>query len=476
VLTIFSSDNSDLVSGHRNTAVPLHVVFLLVAFVVSVGAQGGYYLSGRILVALLVTAGALVAIMSRPRLPGDVRMVLLAGAVLSAWALIRGGAAGGYLSAVPTVLTLGCVVGAVVILAAADPAAKLVCARVLVGVGVLVALTGWLGVAWRVPRWGMVVQGLWRGSATLTYVNATAALLAALAVFAIGYRRQRSDAILADVPACVLLVGLGATVSRAGVLVLLAGLAVLMALSGVATTLRQAVPPFVGASIGFAALLPVLPAGTSARPWLAVGGLLVGVLVTIFLTRLVHHRAVAAFLTLVPLTLATVGAAGGLARPAVMTVAGSRLTLDSFGRTGAARAAVRMVAAHPWIGVGPGRARFFWVDPGGHGFVARYAHDEYLQLLAELGFVGLTILLALLAALILVLARGRRAAPEVPPLWAGTVAAFAVLVVHSGFDFLWQIPAIPLAGGLLVGLACSGTTARVLDHPPLKEEPCGEFR
>ena len=153
MLTIFSSDNSDLVSGHRNTAVPLHVVFLLVAFVVSVGAQGGYYLSGRILVALLVTAGALVAIMSRPRLPGDVRMVLLAGAVLSAWALIRGGAAGGYLSAVPTVLTLGCVVGAVVILAAADPAAKLVCARVLVGVGVLVALTGWLGVAWRVPRW-----------------------------------------------------------------------------------------------------------------------------------------------------------------------------------------------------------------------------------------------------------------------------------------------------------------------------------
>ena len=444
MLTIFSSDNSDLVSGHRNTAVPLHVVFLLVAFVVSVGAQGGYYLSGRILVALLVTAGALVAIMSRPRLPGDVRMVLLAGAVLSAWALIRGGAAGGYLSAVPTVLTLGCVVGAVVILAAADPAAKLVCARVLVGVGVLVALTGWLGVAWRVPRWGMVVQGLWR--------------------------------FLCDVPACVLLVGLGATVSRAGVLVLLAGLAVLMALSGVATTLRQAVPPFVGASIGFAALLPVLPAGTSARPWLAVGGLLVGVLVTIFLTRLVHHRAVAAFLTLVPLTLATVGAAGGLARPAVMTVAGSRLTLDSFGRTGAARAAVRMVAAHPWIGVGPGRARFFWVDPGGHGFVARYAHDEYLQLLAELGFVGLTILLALLAALILVLARGRRAAPEVPPLWAGTVAAFAVLVVHSGFDFLWQIPAIPLAGGLLVGLACSGTTARVLDHPPLKEEPCGEFR
>ena len=93
MLTIFSSDNSDLVSGHRNTAVPLHVVFLLVAFVVSVGAQGGYYLSGRILVALLVTAGALVAIMSRPRLPGDVRMVLLAGAVLSAWALIRGGAA-----------------------------------------------------------------------------------------------------------------------------------------------------------------------------------------------------------------------------------------------------------------------------------------------------------------------------------------------------------------------------------------------
>jgi len=476
VLTILRSDKSDLAPGHRGSSVPLPVVFLLVAFVVSVGAQGGYYMSGRILVAVLVAAAALVAVTSRRRLSNDVRIVLFAGALLSAWALIRGGAAGGYLSTVPTVLTVGCVAGAVVILATTDPAAKQMCARVVIGVGVLVALAGWLGVAWRVPRWGMVVQGLWRGSATLTYANATAALLAALAMFAIGYRHRRPDAILAGVPACVLLVGLGATMSRAGVLALLAGLAVLTLLSGVATTLRQAVPPLAGATIGFAALLPVLPAGTSPRPWLAVAGLLVGVLLTMFLTRLVHHRPVAALLTLAALTLATVWAAGSLARPAVMTVAGSRLTLDSFGRTGAARAAVRMVAAQPWIGVGPGRARFFWVDPSGHGFVARYAHDEYLQLLVELGVVGLTILLALLAALILVLARGRRTASGVPPWWAGAVAAFAVLVVHSGFDFLWQLPTIPLAGGLLVGLAGTGTTAPVLDRPPVEEEPCGKSR
>jgi O-antigen ligase len=141
-----------------------------------------------------------------------------------------------------------------------------------------------------------------------------------------------------------------------------------------------------------------------------------------------------------------------------------------------------MVTAHPLIGVGPGRARFFWTDAGGHGFVARYAHDEYLQLLVELGFVGLTGLLILLIGMVVTVVRGRRGAQVAPALWAGAVAAFAVLVVHSGFDYLWQIPAIPLTGALLVGLASPGTTRLVLDRqqtedrPQLKEEPCEESR
>jgi hypothetical protein len=342
------------------------------------------------------------------------------------------------------------------------------CGRAIIGLGVLVALTAWIGVAWRFPRWGMVVQGLWRGSATLTYSNATAAMLAALAVFAVGYRLRRPDSAFGAVPACVLLVGLGATVSRAGVFALVVGLVILMLLAGVGATVRQMVPPVVGAAIGFGALLPALPAGTPAHPAIATVGLVIGVLATMCLTWLMHDRPAVAFLIAGLLAAAVAWATSSLAGPPVTTFAHARLNVDSFGRTGAARAAIQMVTAHPLIGVGPGRARFFWVDAGGHGFVARYAHDEYLQLLVELGFVGLTGLLILLIGMVVTVVRGRRGAQVAPALWAGAVAAFAVLVVHSGFDYLWQIPAIPLTGALLVGLASPGTTRLVLDRPQLK--------
>ena len=39
------------------------------------------------------------------------------------------------------------------------------------------------------------------------------------------------------------------------------------------------------------------------------------------------------------------------------------------------------------------------------------------------------------------------------PLWAGAIAATAAFLLHSGFDFLWQVPAIPLTVGALAGLA-----------------------
>jgi hypothetical protein len=474
VWTTLRRTTDGVAAGDSDTAVPLHLLLLLVAFAVGVIAQGGYYLSGRILVVVLLGVGALVAVASRPRSGTEAKIVLLACAVLAAWALIRAAMAGGYLSALPTVATLAGIAGAVVILARTDSAARQQCGRVLIGLGGLIALIGWVGVAWRQPPWGTVVQGLWRGSATLTYANATAALLAALAVLAVGYRLQRPDSALAAAPLSVLLVGLWATVSRAGVFAFLVGLVVLMLLRGVRPVVRQAVPPVAGALIAFAALLPALPTGTPARPGLATAGLVVGVLVAVYLARLARDRPVAAFLTVGLLAAAISWITIQLAGSAVATVAATRLNLASFGRTGATRAAIQMVTAQPVMGVGPGRARFFWVDSGGRGFVARYAHNEYLQLVVELGFIGLAILLILLAALIATVVKGRPAAQPAPGLWAGAAAAFAVLIVHSAFDFLWQLPVIPLTGALLVGLAGPGTSAPVVNRPQFKEEPCGK--
>ena len=47
-----------------------------------------------------------------------------------------------------------------------------------------------------------------------------------------------------------------------------------------------------------------------------------------------------------------------------------------------------------------------------------------------------------------------------PQLWAGVAAGLVALAVHSGLDFLWHIPAIPVVGALLVSLITPITVAQ----------------
>jgi hypothetical protein len=56
----------------------------------------------------------------------------------------------------------------------------------VIGIGLLVALIGWLGVAGRAGSWAFQAQGLWRASSTLTYPNATAAVLVAISLVVLG--------------------------------------------------------------------------------------------------------------------------------------------------------------------------------------------------------------------------------------------------------------------------------------------------
>jgi O-antigen ligase len=242
-------------------------------------------------------------------------------------------------------------------------------------------------------------------------------------------------------------------------------------LLGPGRTLRAAGPPTLGAVVALAGLAPSMPAGSPPRPALAAATLVVGVGVAVGTFHL-RSRQLALGLAAAVLAACAVLAVGGRGVDAATTIGSTRLTIASPDRVAAARAALQLAAERPLTGAGPDRAVLSWVQDS-RRVTSRYVHNEYLQVLAELGFVGLALLVVLLASLAWTVWRGRPHAPSTA-VWAGVAAGLAALAVHSGLDFLWHLPAIPLAGAVLAGLVLPAVLdpeggTQPPDHPPEKE-------
>ncbi|HET7647445.1 MAG TPA: O-antigen ligase family protein [Gaiellaceae bacterium] len=107
----------------------------------------------------------------------------------------------------------------------------------------------------------------------------------------------------------------------------------------------------------------------------------------------------------------------------------------------------RMVEAHPLLGEGAGSFPRAWVRERPNDQPIRDAHSLYLQTLAEVGPLGLLLLLGALAVPLVVVRRVREA-----PLAAGALGAYAAYVLHTGIDWEWQIPGVTLPA-LLCGAA-----------------------
>jgi hypothetical protein len=218
---------------------------LLVAATAGLLGQGAYYPSMQRPVGPLIAAATLLGLVARPLTRDDLGLppVVLALA-LAAWAVFDGALVGVVGAGVGPALLL---VGVVAVL--------LVCRRLrsedrelllagLIGIGLLVAAAGWLGVAGRAGSWAFQAQGLWRASSTLTYPNATAALLAVISLLVLGRLVATPGSVPLALAATGLLTGLAATMSRAGALALVVGLLVLAGLSGLGATARAAVGPW----------------------------------------------------------------------------------------------------------------------------------------------------------------------------------------------------------------------------------------
>ncbi|MDP9259964.1 MAG: O-antigen ligase family protein [Actinomycetota bacterium] len=102
---------------------------------------------------------------------------------------------------------------------------------------------------------------------------------------------------------------------------------------------------------------------------------------------------------------------------------------------------------HPLVGSGAGSYAAQWFRERPSPVDATNAHQLYLETLAELGPLGLGLLLTALGAPLVAGWRARR-----HPLMAGVLAAYVAFLVHAAADWDWQLAAVGLAG-----LACGAT-------------------
>jgi len=447
-------------------------LLLLAAAAAGLLGQGAYYPSAQRPFGVLIAAATLLGLAAWPPTRDDLRLLPVVPALaLAAWAVLAGalvGVAGA--GAGPALLLVGLVAVLLVCRRLRQEDREILLAGVI-GIGLLVALAGWLGVADRAGSWAFQAQGLWRASSTLTYPNATAAVLAAISLVVLGRLVGTPGSVPVTLAATGLLAGLAATMSRAGALGLVVGLVVLAGLGGLRASARAAVGPVAGALVALTCLLPSVPAASPPRPALALVGLGAGLVLGALVARLPRWPALA----LLGCVLAA-GTAGLLATDdrvagAAQTVAEARANFASPDRTGALHAALRLVAQHPLTGTGPGHADLRWKGHDHGTQLFAYVHNEYLQVAAELGLVGLVLLTVLLVAIARLLWRAR-ATGRPGATWAGVVAAAAAFATHSGFDFVWHLPAIVLTVTLLVGAALPAPDTAPTHQPstPVQEE------
>ena len=148
------------------------------------------------------------------------------------------------------------------------------------------------------------------------------------------------------------------------------------------------------------------------------------------------------------------------------TIIGGRVDMDV--RLVLWETAVRMWRDHPWFGVGPGHYdhRYRAYRPSAVQLQPDYAHNDYLNLLADYGLVGSGIVLlglgALAVGIVKVWKHVRRSENEFGlslsdkfAFVLGATIALLALLIHATVDFNLQIPANAMLTVCLVALLSS---------------------
>jgi len=398
--------------------------------------EGGFWPTDAFVVAIAATVLLVLQVaVDRP----DRRGWAVVGSllVLDVWWLARAVTAG----PVQTFLPLGAsILGFAATFAVAgrlERRGREVASQAIAALGAVGALVGFAGLIWRWFPMAMPAQGLWRLSTTLTYSDAAGLVLAVclLVGLASGPRPW-----MARVAVCLCAGGLLATQSRGAYVAFVAGCALV--------PLRQyrlfLVPLAAGVALGVVSIMT--SPSSHAVPWLAAV-IVVAVAVAIAWvpsTEILRSRRAK------QVVLGCVVVVGLIGSAVVLHHAiGLRALSPSDGdRAVEWSAAAHQFASSPLVGVGPDRLlQFHAVD----GTYAHFAHNEYLQVAADTGLIGLALLALVGVSLV-------RAVRRVDILTSCAAAGLVCLAVGGAFDFDWHLPFVGLLGGWVAGLATRRST------------------
>lgn len=419
-----------------NTWILVALVFVLAA--VSGWRDGGFWpgeaAAVAVIAVILLVAALVIAPPDRPS-----AFVIIGLGLLALWWLLRGVIAGSGTDFLPLGASIVAFAAAFATVRTLSRRARELAALSMACLGATGALVGFAGLAWRWFPMAMPAQGLWRLSSTLTYADAAGLVLGVCLLLALGCDRFP---LLVRVVVSLTAGGLLATQSRGAYL----AFACACFLVPARRYAQLLVPLLAGIALGVASIAS--SPGSKPVPWLVV--VVIGaVAIAAGDLRGVQRDWSNARKR------AWVGAAVLCGVISISVLVHHEIGLRALAPSDQDRSVEWSSALHQWasapfLGVGPDRPLVFHAADGTY---AHFAHNEYLQVGADTGIVGV----GLLGLVALSLARVLR---RVDLLSSCAVAAVVCWAVAGAFDFDWHLPAVGLVGGWCAGLAVERERAR----------------
>jgi O-Antigen ligase len=151
-------------------------------------------------------------------------------------------------------------------------------------------------------------------------------------------------------------------------------------------------------------------------------------------------------------------------------VRGHILSATGSGRWQFWETAIDQFQDAPLKGHGAGSFEAWWAANGNIAYFVRDAHSLYLEVLGELGLVGILALAAFIVAAAAVASRGLGSNDSERGAAAAGAAVGSAYLCAAGIDWIWELTAVSVAGIASVALACAGTSQGVRAPTPATKQ------